>query len=813
MTAAREAHLEGATGRWVGAALPRKEDRRMLLGRGRFVGDLTRPGMLHAAFTRSPLPAASTEAIDTSAARELPGVIAAFTGADLGEPYLEAVLERPEFTPTRMPLLAGDQVRFAGEPVAMVVAEDPYTAQDAAELVDIDWQPLRAIADIDTARGPGARQLHEALAGNCLVDLAMFDDNRLDGIFAQSPLVIDATFTSARLAALPLEGRACLAEWDDRDGQLILSVSTQVPHQVRSAVAQALHLPESQVRVLAPDVGGGFGLKCVVGREEVAVAAAALRLLRPVRWLEDRQENLTASFHGHEQRYEVTAAFDQEGRIQGLGAEIVCDVGAYSAFPFTSAVEPLMACTELPGLYKVPAYRARGRAVATNKAPTAPYRGVSRPQLVLVMERLMEKAAAALHLDPLEVRRRNLIGPGEFPYTGVNQITYDEGSYRESLDCAERTIAGARWQDELSALRNAGTLAGIGYACFSERTAYGTPAMSQRQMAMTPGYDTALVRMDPCGEVIVTTGTCGHGQGHETTFAQIVADRLGIHPGQVRLRQGDTDLCSYGWGTWGSRSIVIGGGAAGRAAEKVGRQLRQVAAHLLEASADDIELAHGSARVRGDDTAAVPVSELARVVHFQAHRLPEGLRYGLEARATFDPPGTFSNACHAAMVAIDRGTGEIRLRRYLVVEDCGVMINPVVVDGQVRGGVAQGVAAALLERVRYGEDGQPASTTLMDYLAPTAAELCDVEIAHLQTPSRFSETGAKGMGEGGMIGAPAAVLNAINDALAPAGAAFDHIPVLPAEVCAALADQALAGREAGSREAGSREAAGRTGAA
>jgi len=787
----REACLDGRSGRWVGTALPRREDRRMLLGRGRFVGDLTRTGLLHAAFARSPLAAAGVGTIDATAARRLPGVAAAFTAADLGEPYLLAVLERDEFTPTRMPLLAVGQVRFAGEPVAMVIADDPYTAEDAAEAVDVAWRPLPAITDIAGARDPGARPVHPGLAGNCLLDLTMFDDERLPGIFAAAPLVVDAVFTSARVAALPLEGRACLAEWDDRDQQLVLHVSTQVPHQVRSGVAQALGLPEHGVRVLAPDVGGGFGLKCVVGREEVAVAAAALRLRRPVRWIEDRQENLTASFHGHEQRYQVRAAFGRDGRILGLAAEIDCDVGAYSAFPFTSAVEPLMACTELPGVYKVPAYSARGRAVATNKAPTAPYRGVSRPQLVLVMERLMEKAARELGLGPLEVRRANLIGPGEFPYAGVNAVTYDEGSYRESLDLAERRVTEAGWPQEKIRICNAGRLGGIGYACFSERTAYGTPTMSQRRMGMTPGYDTALVRMDPSGEVIVTTGTCGHGQGHETTFAQIVADRLGVHPDRVRLRQGDTDLASYGWGTWGSRSIVIGGGAAARAAERVGRQLRQVAAHLLEAGAGDIELSGGSARVRGDPGSALPVRELARVVHFQAHRVPEELRYGLEARATFDPPGTFSNACHVAMVAIDPGTGQIRLCRYLVVEDCGVVINPMVVDGQVRGGVAQGAGAALLERVRYDADGQPGSGTLLDYLAPTAAEICPVDVVHLQTPSRHSETGAKGMGEGGTIGAPAAVLNAINDALRPAGVSFDHIPVLPADVCAALAQRAV----------------------
>jgi aerobic carbon-monoxide dehydrogenase large subunit len=780
---------------WVGAMVPRKEDRRLLLGRGRFVADLdprTRPGLLHAAFVRSPYAHARLAGIDAAPAASEPGVAAVFTAASLGHPYLLAVLEREEFIPTRMPVLAGKVTRFVGEPVALVVADDPYRAEDAAELVQVDWDPRPAVMSIEAATAAGAPRLHEEADGNCLVDLLMFDDGRLTEIFADAALVISATFASSRVAALPLEGRACLAEWDDRDDQLVMHVSTQVPHQVRSGVAQALGVPERQVRVIAPDVGGGFGLKCVVGREEVAVAAAAWRLRRPVCWTEDRQENLTAAFHGHEQQYQVRAAFDADGRIQALDAEIECDTGAYSAFPFTCAVEPLMAATELPGVYKVPAYRARGRAIATNKAPTAPYRGVSRPQIVLVMERLMEKAAAALHLDPLQVRRMNLIGPGEFPYQGVNKITYDEGSYRESLDLAEEHVAKRGWPAERDQIRQGGQRAGIGYACFSERTAYGTPAMSLRRMRMTPGYDTALVRMDPTGEVIVTTGTCGHGQGHETTFAQIVADRLGVHPDQIRLRQGDTDLASYGWGTWGSRSVVIGGGAAGRAADIVAAQLKQVAAHLLEASPGDVELAEGSARIRGDAAVAIPIAELARVVHFQAHRLAEDLRYGLEARASFDPPGTFSNACHVAMVTIDPGTCAIRLHRYLVVEDCGVIINPMVVDGQIRGGVTQGAAAALLERVCFDPEGQPASATLMDYLAPTAAEVCPVDIIHLQTPSRFSETGAKGMGEGGTIGAPAAVLGAINDALFDTDVRFDHIPVRPQDLSAALNQSAAA---------------------
>jgi carbon-monoxide dehydrogenase large subunit len=792
--------------RWVGAPLPRKEDRRMLLGRSRFVADViprspkTRtpgPGLLHAAFVRSPHAHARVAGLDPAAAVAQSGVAAVFTSASLGDPYLLATLEREEFIPTRMPVLAGDVTRFVGEPVALVVADDPYRAEDAAELVEVDWDPRPAVMSIEAATAAGAPRLHQEADRNCLVDLLMFDDDRLTQIFADAALTVTATFRSGRVAALPLEGRACLAEWDDRDDQLVMHVSTQVPHQVRSGVSQALGLPERQIRVIAPDVGGGFGLKCVVGREEVAVAAAAWRLRQPVRWVEDRQENLTAAFHGHEQRYQIRAAFDDQGRIQALDAEIDADTGAYSVFPFTCAVEPLMAATELPGVYKVPAYRARGRAVATNKAPAAPYRGVSRPQIVLVMERLMEKAAAALNLGPLEIRRRNLISPGEFPYQGINKITYDEGSYRESLDLAEEHVTEKAWQAERDQIRKEGQRAGIGYACFSERTAYGTPTMSQRRMRMTPGYDTALVRMDPTGEVIVTTGTCGHGQGHETTFAQIVADRLGVHPDQVRLRQGDTDLASYGWGTWGSRSVVIGGGAARRAADQVASQLRQVAAHLLEASPADVELAEGTARIRGDAAVAIPIAELARVVHFQAHRLAEELRYGLEARASFDPPGTFSNACHVAMVTIDPGTFAIRLHRYLVVEDCGVIINPVVVDGQVRGGVTQGVAAALLERVCFDPDGQPLSATLMDYLAPTAAEMCPVDIVHLQTPSRFSETGAKGMGEGGTIGAPAAVLGAINDALSDTDVRFDHIPVRPQDLCAALSSADLSGAGAG----------------
>jgi carbon-monoxide dehydrogenase large subunit len=767
--------------KWVGARVPRKEDRRMLLGRGRFVSDMAKAGTLYAAFVRSPFASATITSIDVSRAKLVEGVLAVLTSADIGHPALRAVLERDEFKPTLMPMLASDRVRFVSEPVAVVIAEDAYAAEDGVEAVDVEYDTGPVVMDLTTALAEGAPEVHSG-TGNVLVDLTMFDDPALEDVFARAHLVVDARFTSGRVSALPMEGRATLAEWDDRDGQVVVHTSTQVPHQTRSGIAQALNVPERAVRVIAPDVGGGFGQKCVVSREEVVLAKAAMMLRKPLMWVEDRSENLTASVHGHEQEYDVKAAFDADGTILGLAADIRCDIGAYSVFPFTCAVEPLMAATELPGIYKVPAYRARGLGVSTNKTPTAPYRGVSRPQIVLVMERLMEKAAARLGMDPIDIRRHNMIKPGEFPYTGVNKITYDEGSYLESLDLTEKKITEAGWYHERDQLREQGIHAGIGISCFSERTAYGTPTMSQRRMRMTPGYDTAHVRMDPSGEVIVTTGTCGHGQGHETTFAQIVADQLGVHPDQVRLRQGDTDLTSYGWGTFGSRSIVIGGGAARKAADTVAGQLRKVAAHMLEVSADDVVLAGGAAGVRGVPDVSVPIAELARMVHFQAHQLPEDTRYALEARETADPPGTFSNACHAVFVTIDPGTGEIKTRKFMVVEDCGVIVNPLVVDGQVRGGIAQGIACALYERITFDPEGQPTSTTLMDYLVPTATEICPIEIHHLETPSQFSENGSKGMGEGGTIGAPAAVLNAVNDAVAHLGLEIDHIPVLPEDV-------------------------------
>ena len=773
-------------GRWIGARVPRKEDPRLVAGRGRFVGDLDRVALLHAAFVRSPVASAEIRRVDVEPARAANGVIAAFSAETLKMGGFTAILERPDFTPTTMPILAADRLRHAGEPIAIVVAETPYAAEDGAEQVQLDYAPAPAVSSIASALADGAPAVHPALVRNTFIDVPMFDDPEIDRVFRDS-VVVSISVRTGRLTALPMEGRGCLAEWNDRDDQLVLHVSTQVPHLVRSAVAQCLGLPEGQVRVVTPDVGGGFGLKCVVGREEIAVAAVAHRLRRPIRWIEDRQENLTASFQGHEQEYDVRGAFDSGGRLVALDADIRCDVGAYSVFPFTCAVEPLMAATELPGVYRVPRYRVRARGIASNKPPTAPYRGVSRPQIVLVMERLMERAARQLGMDALEIRRRNLID--SFPYTGVNRVTYDPGSYRESLALCEQALRDEGWHALRERAAAEGRRIGIGYSCFNERTGYGTGAFSQRKMQITPGFDIAQIRMDPTGTVVVTSGTSSHGQGHETTLAQIVADRLGMHVDSVRVRQGDTDLVAYGWGTFASRSAVIGGGAVRMAAGRLADKLQRIAAHLLEAAPADIELADSGARVVGSPGAAIPFSELARISHFQSHRLPEDVDPGLTAEAVFDVEGsgTFSNASHGVVAEIDPGTGGVRLLRYLVVEDCGVIINPQIVDGQVRGGVAQGIAAALYEQLNYDPSGQPTVASLMDYQVPTASEIPEIEVRHLETPCAFSLTGAKGMGEGGMIGAPAAVLNAVNDALRDTGFELETIPIQPEAILQALA--------------------------
>ena len=787
-------HPSAQPGKWVGKPMRRVEDARHLTGRGLFVDDIERPWMLYAAFVRSSFGAASVKEVSVEEALKVPGVETVITASHLdGISGLEPVLERPEFVPVEMPLLASETVRHAGEPLAMVLADSPYAAEDGAEAVRIEYEPLQPVVSLTGALAEGARAVHEGMNGNVLLDVIDPDDSELEKILEQAPVVVDAVFDSGRQSAAPMEMRASLAEWDAREESLILYTSTQVPYVVRTAISDVLSIPQQRVRVVAPDVGGGFGQKCVVGREEVLVSIAAQRMSRPVKWTEDRQENLTAAFHGREQRYEARAAFDEEGRLLGLKADILCDVGAYSCYPFTCGVEPLMAAAEMPGPYRLPRYWSRARAVTTNKVPMAPYRGVSRPQFTFVMERLMQKAAKQIGIDAVEIRRRNLITTDEFPYESPTGIVYDPGSYLESLEKCAKVMDASGWERKREDARREGRLVGLGFCCFAERTGYGTRAFALRKMAITPGGDNARLRMDPSGHVTVSVGTCGHGQGHQTTLAQIAADQLGINPDHITVRQGDTESTPYGWGTFASRSAVIGGGATKKAAVMLAERIKEVASHLLEAAPEDLSIEDSNIFVNGSPDRFVSVAKVARAVHVEPHLLPEGELGTLDANAGFDPPGTFSNATHGAVVEIDPETGEVRVDRYVVVEDCGVVINPMIVEGQVRGGVAQGIASALYEQLIYDDEGQLVTSTLMDYLIPTTTEIPSIEIFHLETPSEYSETGAKGMGEGGTIGAPGAIANAVADALAHLRIEVDRLPITPDRLRAAIKESRAQG--------------------
>ncbi|MFF5212554.1 xanthine dehydrogenase family protein molybdopterin-binding subunit [Streptosporangium sp. NPDC000396] len=773
---------------WVGQSAARREDPRLLTGSGRFVDDIHLPRMLHAQFVRSTIANGSVTGVDLSATLAVPGVVAAFTADDLDLGDITAVLDRPlsEFVPTAMPVLARDRVRYVGEPIAIVLAEDPYAVEDGLEAAKVTYEVAAPVLSDEQALAPGAPLVHDAAAANTLVDVSMFATAGIDEVFAAAHRVVRVRSRTGRQNALPLETRGVVAAWDAREEQLLVHTCTQVPHQVRTVMAECLGLDERAVRVVVPDMGGGFGQKCVVGREEIAAGAAALRLRRPVKWIEDRRDALTASFLAREQRYDVRAAFDEDGRILALDADVVCDMGAYSCYPFTAGIEPLMASAEMPGVYRVPAYRVRGRAVTTNKAPSAPYRGVSRPQFVMVMERVFERAARELDLDPVEIRRRNLIT--DFPYTGINDVTYDPGSYLESLNLCERTLKQEGWYERKEQAAAEGRLLGIGYSCFSERTGYGSGAFAKRKMAVVPGFDLAGITMDLTGAVTVTTGTMSHGQSHETTLAQIVADRLGLDLSQVKIHQGDTDRITYGFGTFASRSATIGGSAVARAATRLADRLLHLGAHLLETTRDNVELRQGQVRRLDDHGRALTYKELADVAYLKANLLPKDTEPGLTASASFDVhgDGTFSNAAHGVVVELHPGTGQVEFLRYVCVEDCGVAINPQVVEGQCRGGIAQGIAGALFEQVTYDEQGEPSCASFIDYKVPTANEIPDIEIHHLETPCAFTESGAKGAGEGGTIGAPAAVLNAVNDALRPTGVELDETPIRPETVQRAI---------------------------
>jgi carbon-monoxide dehydrogenase large subunit len=552
---------------------------------------------------------------------------------------------------------------------------------------------------------------------------------------------------------------------------------------MRTAVADVLGMPESDLRVIAPDVGGGFGQKMSLCVEYVVLVWLAQKLKSSVAWTEDRRENLIAAFHSRDQHITLEGAFDKDARLIALRADIVANIGAYSCFPTTAGMEPLMAMAEMPGPYDVQQYECLARGVLTNTCAMGAYRGVSRPVITFTLERLMDKAAVAFKLDPVDIRRRNLID--KFPYTSAMGLVYDEASYKETLEMAVKAIGVPAFRARQKQARAKGRHFGIGFATFSERTGYGSPAFAARGMEITPGWETVHITVDPSGLVEARIGSSPHGQGLRTTLAQIIADEIGVTPDLIKVVHGDTDTAPYGWGTFASRSLVISGGASLIAAQKVRAKLIKIASHLLEAAPDDIVLENGEAKVAGTDR-AITIANMARLAYTQTHRFKGEIEPGLTENGTYDPPGTFSNACHIAIVEVDVETGHVKIEKFLVAEDAGKIINPMIADGQVHGGVAQGIGNALLEEIIYDESGGILTANLADYMPPTAHEIPPIELHHMETPSVNSITKAKGLGEGGCIGAPAAIVNAINDALTPFGVTIEEIPATPQRIRAAL---------------------------
>jgi carbon-monoxide dehydrogenase large subunit len=749
------------------------EDPRLLRGRGRYVGDVVLPRMLSLAFVRSPHAHAGIRSVDARAALALDGVVAVFTATELRQVARPLVprLESGGFTPTAWPPLADGVARFCGEAVAAVVAETAYVAADARELVAVDYEPRPVVASLDAA-----------LAANRILFRRDYVNGDVDGAFANAAIVVRETFEHGRCAASPIEPRGVVADWDGET--LTVWASTQTPSIMRAALARALDLQETRVRVLAPDVGGGFGLKMHVFPEDVAVAAIARLTGRPVKWVEERRENLAAASQARAQRMEVEVAAAADGTLLGLRARAISDGGAYHVYPITGALEPLGSASILPGPYQTPVYTYEAVTVATNKPPLGAYRGVGMTMGAFVMERVLDLVAERVGIDPAEVRRRNLIPREAYPFTSASGLTYDSGDFPKAL---EQVLAAARYDDlrsQQQAARAAGRLVGIGLACYTEYTGMGADVFRQRGMADVPGIEAATVTMDPDGTVRCLVSFPSQGQGHATTIAQLVADRLGVPLGWISVEPVDTLAAPRGSGTFGSRGAVAMLGTAAAAADRVRMKLQTLAAHLLEASPADVVLDDSRAHVRGFPDRAVAIAELARLAWAPPlGGLPGELEPGLDATVYFNPPGpTFSGAVHLAVVEVDRETGRVAVLRYALVEDCGPVINPTIVEGQIHGAVAQGIGEALLEAVVYDADGQLLTATLMDYALPKADCVPTFEIAHLETPSPAMPGGVKGMGEGGTIGAPAAIANAVADAVRPLGLTITRLPIRAEEL-------------------------------
>lgn len=769
-------------GQGVGARVQRKEDARHLHGRGQFVADMSMPGLSEVAFLRSPF--AHARIVGARLPQDAgERVVLRETMADALDIVAESAL--PTYQSSAQPPLASGKVRFVGEPVAMVFAPTRAEAEDLAETVEIDFEDLPVYAD--TAGALAARQdfVHDGWTHNRFVTLKA--DTRFDELARSAKLVVRRSMDLARHCMVPMEGKAVLACWDHQADQLVVYTATQVPHMIRTILARCLGLPQEQVRVIAPDVGGAFGYKCVLQQEELCVAWLAKTHRRPFRYLEDRREHLIAGANTREHHYDMVAYADERGKILALDAHIVIDGGAYSVWPFTIGLEPGQAVGNLPGPYAFRGYRCLTECVATNKPGFVPYRGVARTGVCFAIELTLDAVARAAGREPWQVRLENLVPAEQMPYVNVTHKHFDSGDYPASLRKAHEMIGFDALRERQRRGEADGRRIGVGFATYTEQSAHGTSVFAAWGTPVIPGFDSATVRLTPDGGLEIRVGVHSHGQGMETSFAQIAHEILGVDIARVRLVHGDTGQTPYSTGTYASRSLVMSGGAVSRACKLLAPRLLHIGAHLLGAGAQEVALA-GASVVGPQGT--VTIAEIAQAWYLRPDRLPADVdRAGLETTAGFKPAvdtGAFTYASHAVAVAVDTDTGHVEILDYVIVEDCGTMVNPLIVEGQTYGGVAQGIGTALYEETPYDGNGQPLASTLADYMLPGATEVPRMRIHHFETPSPHTEFGAKGMGEGGAIAPPAAIFNAVNDAIQGLGAEVSHTPLTPRRLLEAL---------------------------
>ena len=760
----------------VGTKVKRREDPRLVQGLSHYVDDLRMADVLHVALLRSPHAHARLNGINKDAAQALPGVVSVVTGADIGDSVgsVPCAAANPTLRTPPHPVLAQEVVRYVGEPVVAVVAEDSYTARDALDLIEVDYEPLPAVSDLEKALQPGSPLVHSQWDSNQAFTFECGTGD-MDKARAEADVIIKQKIVHQRLAPIPVETRGVVARYFPGEDELTVWSSTQIPHLLRAMLALVLGFPEHRIRIIAPEVGGGFGCKLNVYREEALLAHLAMKLKATVKWIEGRRENIQATIHGRGQVGTVEAAVKRDGTILGVTYDSLLDTGAYLQL-LTPGLPPLTGLM-ISGCYKIPTLKFTSTGGFTNKVATDAYRGAGRPEATLVIERTMDLIARELDMDPVELRRKNFAQPTDFPLPVATGLAYDSGNYQGALDKALEMVGYEDLRAEQKRLREEGRYLGIGFSTYVEICAMGPSAALP-----AGGWESGTVRLDFTGKTTVLTGVSPHGQGEETTFAQIVSDELGVPIEDIAVLHGDTAIVPNGIGTFGSRGISVGGTAVYMATQTVKEKAEAIAANVLECSAEDLEFEDGKFTVKGVPDKGITIQEIALQAHV-ATKLPAGMEPGLQATSVFEPSNfTFPFGTHICVVEVDTQSGDVKIIKYVAVDDCGKVINPMIVDGQVQGGIAQGLGQALLEEVVYDEDGQLVTGSLMDYAVARAEDLPPLEFGRTETPSPVNPMGVKGVGEAGTIGSTPSIVNAVVDALAPFGVTHIDMPLKPEKI-------------------------------